>query len=470
MEENTAFTNQLEVALAQKQEWFNSECLPDMLNDYRLLYTCVKNINELLTKKSLIIEDPYKLEKKISEIIVPDMTSFPESEAPTILGERLSAYEIMLDYICTYFRFSVENITIASNKKLLDLNKVFDWNNLSPNNTSSNTRSLAMALTTARQNATPVLLSTINDSLEKCTEAVNSIERKLMELAGFQKELYKGRLRKDLFEHPEFNKQKASLSAEDELAEIKKLYTKVMGKKSFYNDLVQEILNEDHAPNREELRAKILDKLKIVRKEVKKEEKGPDTHELVMQGVLSLSGLAPVIGQLELKLKENFDLLFTEKKGFIQRLKALFRKAFNIKEKERSVEVPIVDAKTGARVMNTVKVNEFLLDLDKKKRIYSSFSVNGPEYNKIKNASEESILGFLNKQISENQKIYTIINSLDEYFKSSIEILLKPRIKGMKIDLSSYRNIIITVNKKRGEYVALKEEIEQMKKLGINKS
>ena len=122
MEENTAFTNQLEVALAQKQEWFNSECLPDMLNDYRLLYTCVKNINELLTKKSLIIEDPYKLEKKISEIIVPDMTSFPESEAPTILGERLSAYEIMLDYICTYFRFSVENITIASNKKLLDLN------------------------------------------------------------------------------------------------------------------------------------------------------------------------------------------------------------------------------------------------------------------------------------------------------------------------------------------------------------
>ena len=222
------------------------------------------------------------------------------------------------------------------------------------------------------------------DSLEKCSEASSSIERKLLELSDFQKELYKGRLRKDLFEHPEFNKVKATLSADDELNEIKRLYTKIIGKKNFYSDLVQEILNEDHAPDRDLLRARILEKLKIPQKQVRKEEKGPDTHELILQGVLSLSGLSPVLSQLELKLKENFDLLFTEKKGFINRIKALIRKAFNIPEKARSVDVPISDAKTGARVMFTVQVNDFLADLSKKKRIYGSFSVNGPEYNKIK--------------------------------------------------------------------------------------
>ena len=41
-------------------------------------------------------------------------------------------------------------------------------------------------------------------------------------------------------------------------------------------------------------------------------------------------------------------------------------------------------------------------------------------------------------------------------------------VKGLKIDLSSYRNAIINANKKRGEYASAKEEIEQMKKLGIN--
>ena len=39
--------------------------------------------------------------------------------------------------------------------------------------------------------------------------------------------------------------------------------------------------------------------------------------------------------------------------------------------------------------------------------------------------------------------------------------------KGLKIDLSSYRNAIIAANKKRGEYASAKEEIEQMQKLGI---
>ena len=43
----------------------------------------------------------------------------------------------------------------------------------------------------------------------------------------------------------------------------------------------------------------------------------------------------------------------------------------------------------------------------------------------------------------------------------------RPKVKGLKIDLSSYRNAIISANKKRGEYVSAKEEIEQMQKLGI---
>jgi hypothetical protein len=45
--------------------------------------------------------------------------------------------------------------------------------------------------------------------------------------------------------------------------------------------------------------------------------------------------------------------------------------------------------------------------------------------------------------------------------------MYRNKIKGLKIDLTSLRNAIINVNKKRGDYVSNKEEIEQMKKLGI---
>ena len=89
------------------------------------------------------------------------------------------------------------------------------------------------------------------------------------------------------------------------------------------------------------------------------------------------------------------------------------------------------------------------------------------EYNKINSANEDDILIFLNRQIQENQKFFTTINALDDHFKSHVEVLQRPKVKGLKIDLSSYRNAIINSNKKRGEYAAAKEEIEQMRKLGI---
>lgn len=467
MQENQNFTELLEKALTQKQEWFNLNRLPHLLDLYRLHYTCVKNLNEVLTKKSIIIADPYKLDRRISEIVVPETSSFPETEAPSILGERFSEYETMLDFICTYLRFSIENFTIQKIKLLLDLNHVFDWQNITANSTKSNTRSLAMSVNQARSNATAVLVSTINDSLDKCTSSTLEIENILNELADFQKELYKGRLRKDLFEHPEFDRQKAFSSPEDEMAEIKKLFPKVIGKKPFYNDLVSEIINEDQAPNNEALKAKILAKLQIKQEVENKKKESPNTKNILLEGIVGLAGFSPVLSQIYLKLEEDFGLLFFVKKTFFEKLKEVIRKAFGIKEKEKICTVPITDEKTGAKSLYKISVTEFLNDIDKKRRIYATFANNGSEFQKISNAAEEQILLFLTKQLTENQKLFILINSLDDYFKTSVDILLRPKLKGLKIDLSSYRNIIINVNKKRGEYVSLKEEEEQMKKLGI---
>ena len=73
----------------------------------------------------------------------------------------------------------------------------------------------------------------------------------------------------------------------------------------------------------------------------------------------------------------------------------------------------------------------------------------------------------MNKQISECQQFFSLITALDEHFKKYVDIMNRNKIKGLKIDLTSLRNAIIAVNKKRGDYISNKEEIEQMKKLGI---
>ncbi len=68
MEEDTNFDIALQTALLAKQDWYNSTRLPELLESYRLLFTSVKKLNELFVSKSLIDADPYKFDKRISEI------------------------------------------------------------------------------------------------------------------------------------------------------------------------------------------------------------------------------------------------------------------------------------------------------------------------------------------------------------------------------------------------------------------
>ena len=438
-----------------------------MLEQFRLLYTCVRNLNEVFVKRSLIQPDPYKLESRISDIGTIETSGFTENEDPIILGKRFSDYEMMLDFISTYFRFSVENISINKIKTLMELLNAFDWSNLSSNSSKSNTRALATTIQKARMNAPSVTISLINDSIEKCSKCSKVIYSYLTELADFQKELYKGNVRKDIFEHPDFDKKKAFSSPDAEMAEIRRLYVKTTGKKNFYTDLVQEIIAEDQAPNRAELRQKLIDKLEIKITETKKETHTVNPHDLLMSAVFSLGVMSSILGGLYSKLSENFDLLFYVKKSLFNKFMEALKKALGIKEKERECTIIVTDQQSGSKSQQHIKVNELLAQISKLAHIYAGIASKGNEYNKINSANEDDALIFLNRQIQENQKLFTIINALDDHFKSHVEVLQRPKVKGLKIDLSSYRNAIIAANKKRGEYASAKEEIEQMRKLGI---
>ena len=115
---NQDFSSTVLTAVAKKREWFDTVLLPKVQDNYRLHLTCVNTIIEALVKKSLINPDPYKKDKKISSIVLPDDHNFNENERPTQLGIRLSDYQSMLDYICNYMKFTVEQLNTEKIRKL----------------------------------------------------------------------------------------------------------------------------------------------------------------------------------------------------------------------------------------------------------------------------------------------------------------------------------------------------------------
>ncbi len=60
------------------------------------------------------------------------------------------------------------------------------------------------------------------------------------------------------------------------------------------------------------------------------------------------------------------------------------------------------------------------------------------------------------------------MTSLDTYFKSETTREQRARLRGITIELTGIKNAIVKTNQKKHEYVAKHEEIDQLKKLGIN--
>ena len=468
MSEGQNFYKELQDALAAKTVWFNSVSLPEMLTNYRLLHTCVRNLYDVLVKRSLITPDPYKLDKKISEISVPDDSPFIENERSVVIGARFSDFESMLDFVCTYFKFSVDHIDIAQIRKLAELNAWIDWNTFSTNSSKTNTRGVATLLNEARSHAPQMTLSLINDSINKSAQAITSINRTLKDLTEFQREVYKGQLRKDLFEHPSFNKTQAFRSAPDEMNEIKRLYAEVMGKKPFYNDLIQEIIKEDQAPNKEKLQQALLAKLQVAEQRSQSSKKKVDTREILMDTVLVLSALAPQYDQVISKIRANHDILAGEHNSFFDKFLKTLRKAFNIQEPKEEYDLVITNPKTDAKTVRTIDYSTFLTNIERKERFCLSFAGRQTtEYKKIEASSDDAVVTFISRQIGDNQEILTLLDALDEYFKITAEKQDKDKIKGMKIELVTIKNTLVKANQKRAEYTSYVEEEIQMKKLGI---
>ena len=161
------FSEQLIAAIDKKTDWFNSRELQNVLEQYRLMHTCEKTLYEFLLKKSLITPDPYKNDKKISDIVPPENSPFTDNERSMIIGMRLSDYDSTLDFLCNYYKFSVSNLQISNIKKLIDLNNAIQWNSFSVNSTNINTRTIATLLFNAKQGADALTVNMINDSVSK---------------------------------------------------------------------------------------------------------------------------------------------------------------------------------------------------------------------------------------------------------------------------------------------------------------
>ena len=469
MDNNESFSKQIIEAVDAKAAWFDSTDLPKLHDSFRNIKGYITNLISVLSRKGFIQADPYKHEKKISTVAPIDDSPFLDTERSTVVGTRLSDYDNMLDFICSNVKFTVDAMQMDTIKKLVAFNNSIPWDALSNNSPKHTTKSLCDIINSVKNSNDTMAISMLNDILSLLAKENVSINEHLQSIADFQREYYKAQVRKNILELDSFNKDQARSSTSNAIAMIRKFFPQTMGKKPFYSELVNELIAEEFGPNAQALSMKLLSKLEIKANTTKqKTSNEPDQHEIIMGAIRILGSSSSQFEIVKKKLEENKTTIDNQQNNFFHKFGAAIRKAFGLRERPVEYKLTISEAVTHTTRTETVRIQDFIADIEKRSRVYAAIAIRkNAGYTKLDQLPDTKILEFLNKQLSECQKILVLLGALDTYFKTTASVVNSSKIRGIKIEISALKGILHKANQQKADFVAILEEKQQLQKLGI---
>jgi hypothetical protein len=468
MEDPQTFSQRLEACLDARRDQLDRKELVKLRDSLKLFQSAFQGLKAVLFKKGVLHDDPYKYDLKISEVTNPPEGPFSESEKVDQISLRVSQFEAYLEFLNNYYQFTCEFLTMGRIKRVLGLVKYFNFPQFTETSTQPNTRALAEIAGLVKKGTDQLSSGLIAESVSQLERATRDALAILKELAAYHRERYKIELRQIVLVSVPLSADLAIGRRDEAMRLIKKKFAEVSGELPFYPELVEEVLNEDWSSDGSALRDELLKRFAIVEEKKSVEAKEKSYRGILMDCARALAGSAWSIEAAAGKLGEDSALLASMDQGLGARLRRMIRKIFSPEEGGLEYEVAFVDQLSGKRTMEKVDFRLFVDEASKKSRLLSSLAQRGgASVKRLEGMTEEQAYQFLQRNIEEAQRILRTLGALEDYFKSALPAELRPKMKSVRVEMTTIKGAIIKANQKKHEYVAQREESEQMKRLGI---
>ncbi|MEW6564700.1 MAG: hypothetical protein AB1404_04265 [Spirochaetota bacterium] len=468
MKDALQFQNDLAEALEQRKIWLDRNLLPQLKEEFSLFKASFGSLYQLLLRKGLVQEDPYKNDIKIGELEIPSESPFTDSERIEQMSIRLSNFESQLDFLMTFYQFSVDFLTLDRIKRISGLVKYFNWPQFSVNSQYINTRALAELVNMAKGGNDQLSTGLIVDSIQRLENATKNIFKILKDITDFHRQNYKLEARLRFFDALTLDRNNVFMKNDETMLIIKRKFAETMSDRPFYPELFDELLKENYGAEGETLKSELIKRLSIPEEPKTKKKAEQSFRPILIDSIRSLNGLSHILSDTIIKLDENKLVLDSEQNGFWQKVRQLILKMLNKDLEEVFYDIEYLDPVLGTTKTEKLDFGAFRLELDKKARYLASLSSRTSSLmTKLEQASEDQLLSILSKNLEELQKFHRTLSALDEFFKSEVSKENREKIRGIKPEISAIKNAIVKANQKRHEYIAQKEEQEQLKKLGI---
>jgi hypothetical protein len=349
------------------------------------------------------------------------------------------------------------------------LTRYITWDQLSEASSNMTTRSLAEYVGKIKKGGDNLSANIITDATEQIQKAAKNCLAVLKEVADYHKEIYKFEVRLSILSHISIDASRALAQKDDTIRQIKKRFPQDLPGKPFFPELITEILEEEYGPESEELKKNILNRIAVKEKKNKTAAQEVSFSTMLLEAIRTLAATSRYLDEAIQKLSDNSTILENRKLTLLERFKRWIEKLSQKGDSPLTYTVEYFDITTSSTKHENVQFTLFTEDVKKKARLYSGImSKTSTVYRKMEKVGEDQLFAFLNKHIEELNIIYRRLGALDTFFKSEVERDQRTNLRGIKIELTAIKNNIVKTNQKKHDYIARKDEIDQMKKLGIN--
>jgi|GEM_PF-1801237 len=442
--------------------------LPQLKSDITRLKDTFGSFLNLLKKKGMVADDPYQFTEKVSEIKSVPNDPFLESQRLTVVSIRLHHFENQLLFLSEYFQFSLDNLTLPHIKSLTVLLRYVRWEAFTENNPETNTKIVAEIVGRVRRGDDSISIGLANDMINQLSQQTAKIFDNLKRITLFKREEYKLLLRSSFWSNLNLAAEEVIGNPDNVMNKIKKQFAAHLRGQVFVQELVKEILEEDFAANGPHLRGEVLQRI-AVRKAVQAKAKvESDPRQDLMDAVRTLSTYNIPLDASLRKLQENAALLEIGQDSIMERFRRWIRSLMGVKNKPRVFLIDIVEPATGGTKQERLEFDPFVAEASTRVRILASMTNRtGANFQSLLQKGEDEILSWFERQFIEAAKSVERINGLDLFFKTEVPKERRSQVKGVKAEVAQIRTTMSNANKERHEAVSRREELEQLKRLGI---
>ncbi len=467
--EQSEYTEQLEQSLNNWRDQINRALLPGMKETLRTYRAAFKGLLELLVRNAAVSEDPYAQDHKISDVMPPENDPVTDSERDHVISGRLSFYDAMLDFLTNYYQLSLDVLSIRDIKQGADTVGFFKWQQVTGRgSTHGTTRALAEMIIKLRASLNPMQSGVLTENVNQLVRAQNSVISGLKELSQYKREEYKLNARLEVTDTL-FTSDVNPSDLDAAITRIKKAWKANGVQAPFYSDLLREVLAEDYTEDgRRDRDARLQTLAPQTTGGEKSRKKQAQDRKALLDAVHALSAAGRSLQECAERLTESSEELQSQRRGILHALRRWLLQRVQGETPHTTYDVEYTDITTSAKHSETVDFTVFMEKLSKKARQLSALGHrSGKAWSRLQTADEDQVLAFLTRSIEELQLLHRTLAALDEFFRRQREQIPGSQSRGIRIELGSIRDHIRKSNQLRHEYVARKEEADQLRKLGV---